>query len=87
MTAKELNRDVKKLNAYIKGLRDNNPKNEDNIAFFRDLGHVAKPEFERIVGADPSFKSFNADSLRILLRLNLSHRFIPFHQFGLYIEI
>ena len=82
MTPRELNRDVKKLNSNIK----NFPK-EDLTAYFKYIDKEAKPEFIRLIGADNTFKSFTADSLRILIRLNLSHRFVAFHTFGLFIEI
>lgn len=87
MTTKELNAAIRKLNTYIKGIRQAAEMMKDNTAYFRDIDKVAKPEFIRLLNADNSFKSLTAESIRILLRLNLSHRFVAFHTFGLYIEI
>jgi hypothetical protein len=86
MTTKELNKAVKKLNEYIKGSAKGAEMSNDNTAYFKTLEEYCTPEFKRIIGADSSFKSFTADSLRILIKLNSKHRFVPFHQFGLQIE-
>lgn len=83
MTKNELNRDIKKLNNYIKGIK----QSTDNTTYFRDIENVAKPEFIRLLHADSSMETLTADSLRIMIRLNLSHRFVAFHTFGLNIEI
>lgn len=82
MTARELNRDIKRLNADIK---KNKSGNMD--AYFKYIGGPAKQEFIRLYYADTSMKSLSKESVLILLRLNLSHRFIPLHIFGLHTEI
>ena len=87
MTKRELNRDVKRLNNYIKGIKKAAEMMQDNTAYFKDIQGYAKGEFIRLIGADNSFESLSAESLRILLKLNLSHRFIPLHTFGIFIEI
>lgn len=87
MTTLELNKAIKSLNNYIKGIKQAAEMMEDNTAYFRDIDKVAKPEFIRLLNADSSFKSLTAESIRILLRLNLSHRFVAFHTFGLFIEL
>lgn len=38
--------------------------------------------FDRLHGADPSFKSFTADSLRILIVLNRRYHYVNFQDFG-----
>lgn len=82
MTSKELNQAVKRLNKRIKELPT------DNVyKYYKIIHGEIQPEFCRIVAADTSFKSFNADSLRILIRLNVRHRFIAFHHFGINIEL
>lgn len=87
MTIAELNKDIKRLSKYVKGIHQAADMMKDNTAYFRDIEAVAKPEFIRLFYAADDFKAISKDSILILLRLNLSHRFIPFHQFGLKIEI
>lgn len=87
MTKQELNRDIKRLNRYINGIRKAAEMMQDNTAFFADMEKVAKPEFTRLYYAADDFTALTKDSVLILLRLNLSHRFIAFHQFGNKIEI
>jgi len=87
MTKRELNRDIKKLNTYIKGIKQAADMMQDNTAYFKDIEGYAKGEFIRLMHADKSLESLTAESLRILLKLNLSHRFIPLHTFGIFIEI
>lgn len=87
MTIKELNQDIKRLNKYIKGIAKAAEMMKDNTAYFADIEKVAKPEFIRLHHAADDFKSLSKDSILILVRLNLSHRFIAFHQFGNKIEI
>ncbi len=83
MTNAELNRDIKRLNKAIKAF----PKSDDNGPYFDFIAKYVTPEFKRLFYADSEFKAMNRESILIMLRLNLSHRIIPFHQFGLNIEI
>lgn len=82
MTKQELNRDIKRLNNSIKKL-----ENKDNKVYFEFIENEAKKEFKRLYHADSEFKYANKQSILIMLRLNVRHRFILFHQFGLMIEI
>jgi hypothetical protein len=87
MTVQELNRDIKRLNKYIKGIQQAAEMMNDNTAFFRDIEGYAKPEFIRLFHASDDFSQINKESVLILLRLNLCHRFIPLHTFGLKVNI
>lgn len=82
MTPKELNRDIKKLASEIY-----RRSFEDQTAYFKYVEGPAKEEFKRLFYADQKFEYMNLQSMRTMLRLNVRHRFIPFHQFGLQIEI
>lgn len=73
MTTQELNRDIKWLNKELK-----------RKGYYSESD---KTEFVRLYGADREFKYMNRQSILIMFRLNLRYRFIPFHQFGIHIEI
>jgi hypothetical protein len=81
MTAKELNRDIKRLGAEIYRMSF-----EDQTKYFEYLEKVAKPEFTRLYLADGSFEYMNLSSVKIMLRLNVAHRFYPLHLFGININ-
>jgi hypothetical protein len=81
MTNKELNKAVKVLKEEIYRISF-----DDLTEYLAYLDGDAKKEFKRIIGADNSFKAFTAESLRILIMLNLRHRFVSLHTFGLHIE-
>lgn len=86
MNTLELNRDIKRMAAALKQIEakySNDPASE----YYDYIEGKFKPEFKRLYGADNEFKYMNAASIRIMLRLNVRHRVIPFHQFGLMIEI
>lgn len=85
MTKQELNAAVKRLAARY---TNNKPaEGADLNLYFKWLEDEIKPELRRLYHADTSLKSLTADNLRRLLRLNLLLRAIPFHQFGLYIDL
>lgn len=73
MTKQELNRDIKRLTKLVGTDKEHTPEFEK--------------EFRRLYYADSSMEYLNVESIKTLLRLNVRHRFIPFHQFGLMIEI
>lgn len=86
MTKQQLNAAVKKLaNDYKHHASTAN--NKIPSGYFEYIDTVIKPEFKRLYGADDTMKSFTADNLRRLIRLNVKLRVIPFHQFGLMIEL
>lgn len=86
MTKQQLNAAVKKLtNDYKTHAATAN--DEIPPGYFDHIEKVIKPEFSRLYGADNTLKSFTADNLRRLIRLNVKLRVIPFHQFGLMIDL
>lgn len=86
MTPKELNRDIKRLAAAIhrKSLGD-----ENEYFKYVDVtnGGEACKEFRRLYHADQAFEYMNMQSMKIMLRLNVRHRFVALHHFGNHIEI
>lgn len=83
MTIKELNRDIKRLARNI-SKKSTEPSND---LYFKYISGEAKKEFMRLYGADQDFTAMNRDSILIMLRLNIAHRFVPLHTFGLLIEL
>tara|TARA_R110000772_G_scaffold46279_2_gene105684 strand:+ start:551 stop:811 length:261 start_codon:yes stop_codon:yes gene_type:complete len=81
MTKAELNRDIKRLGAEIYRMSF-----EDSDKYFEYKDTTARKEFERLFWADKEFEYMNLNSIKLMLRLNVAHRFIPFHQFGLMIK-
>lgn len=79
MTKRELNNGIKKLHAEI-------AKRVDTPDYFNYVDGVAKKEYLRLYNADNTFESFNKESIKILIRLNLKHRFISIHNFGIHIN-
>lgn len=73
MTKQELNRDIKRLAKQFGTEKENTPEFEK--------------EFKRLYFADREFTYMNKDSVLIMLRINLRHRFIALHQFGINITI
>jgi len=83
MTTQELNRDIKRLFNKYKTNSGGQATNE----YFDWLEKEIKPELKRLYNADNTFNSLTADNIKRLIRLNLSLRVIPFHQFGLFITL
>lgn len=79
MTTKELNRDINNLWKKRNKLLSNN----ENDLYFDWLENEGKKEFTRLYYADKNMEYMNKKSLLIMYRLNQSHRFIPFHSFGI----
>lgn len=84
MDSTQLNRDIQSLKHKVKSFKTKGGNLEPYFKFIED---VVKPEYIRLYRADDTFKSLTQKSVLIMIRLNLSHRFIPFHQFGLNIEL
>lgn len=82
MTAKELNRDIKRLAKKDADIS----KMNSNDAYYQLRESLIK-EYTRLYYADKEFKYMNAASMRIMIRLNGIYRAIPLHQFGLNIEL
>lgn len=82
MTTTELNRDVKRLLKTFQKIDNNNLED-----YFKVVDEQIKPEFLRLYRADDTLESFNKTSLLIMIRLNNKFRFVPLHQFGIYINL
>jgi hypothetical protein len=80
MKPSELNRDIKRLSAKVKSI-SNSPN------YFDIVESEIKTEFKRLYYADTELKYMNLNSIKIMLRLNVQLRIIPFHNFGLFIEL
>ena len=84
MTTKELNNKIRKLYNEVSKLQSE----QTNLdVFFSIIDTEIKPKYTTLYYADDSFKSFTKESILILIKLNLRYRFIPFHQFGLNINL
>ncbi len=83
MTTQELNRDIKRLSKKYNA----KSRGEATKEYFDWLEKEIKPELRRLYYADSDMSDLNSNSLRILIRLNLSLRVIPFHHFGSGIEL
>ena len=82
MTAKELNKAVATLNSEIYRMSF-----EPLDIYLEYLEKFAKAEFTRLYGADDTMESLSKRNILVMFRLNLKHRFIPFHNFGLFIKL
>lgn len=78
MTTSELNRDIKRL------LKEDRLYSETSKEVHLEN---LRREFLRLERADHSFEYMNRTSILIMLRLNLKHRFVAFHTFGLFIDL
>lgn len=78
MTTKELNRDIKRLanEFYRLSFGDTDIYN----AYKENEG---KTEFMRLYRADSEGKYMSHKSMLQLFRINLRHRYIPLHSFGI----
>jgi hypothetical protein len=74
MTNRELNRDIKRL-LKMKATDESGNQNQEFVK-----------EFKRLYHADKEFTAMNAESIKIMLRLNLKYRIEPLHMFGIYIN-
>lgn len=83
MTTKERNRDIKRLAKAIKNFPDTDKTGKTAYEF---IDGYAKKEFIRLHNADNSFQSLSNESILLLIGLNRTYRFIPFHRFGLGID-
>lgn len=81
MTKQELNRDIKRLNSAYLACRE--LSGDD---YYNRKDELMK-EYVRLYNADTTFNSLTANSLRILIRLNLIFRCIQPHTFGINIEL
>lgn len=82
MTAKELNQGIKALHKKYVGL---NRTNVDK--YFHVLETEVKPLFFKYYDVCGAFELMNLNSLKIMLVLNNSHRFVALHSFGSKIKV
>jgi len=82
MKTSELNRDIKRLNSDIK-----KKLIIGSAEYYDYIENVAKKEFNRLYHADDHFIYMNRQSILTMLRLNIRHRFVALHMFGIYIEL
>jgi hypothetical protein len=80
MTSIELNKGIKNLHTSIMKTRNESGFSESDLQFF-------SKEFIRLFHADVKFEYMSRKSVLILLRLNLRHRFVPLHVFGINIDL
>lgn len=80
MTTQELNRDINRLYKAIE-------KSKGKESYYEDLENVHSKEFKRLYNADNNFEYMNKKSILILMVLNRRFRFIPFHNFGININL
>lgn len=79
MTKQELNRDIKRL---WKRFVSRRTKEYD-----KKIEEELRSEFKRLYYADKDMTYMNANSLRWMLRMNLSLRVVNLHNFGLGIDV
>ena len=80
----ELNESIAVLNQKEKEIVRNG---NDLDAYFTKVKKEIQPKYIELYRQDLKFKYISKKSILILLRLNLRHRFVPLHTFGLMCEI
>lgn len=75
MTAKELNRDIKRL-----GNRYNDLKVVGGDTYYNEIESVKK-EFRRLHGADSEATYINLSSMKTMVRMNRELRVLEIHEF------
>lgn len=82
MTAQELNRDIKRLYSSIE-----KAKTLSNDEFFKYIDTTAKTEFLRLYRADSTAEYMNLQSIKIMIKLNLSYRYISLYTMFINIKL
>jgi hypothetical protein len=85
MTNSELNQAIKRL--YTAILEQYTKLDQDHVNFNLYITQVAAPEFHRLYGADTTLGTLSKKSLLIMVHLNRTYRFMPFHTFGINIQL
>jgi len=85
MTKQELNRDIKRV---IKKALTLEAQNFDSISdtYYRELDQL-KLELHRLYLADRTMEYMNIHNIKAMLRLNVRYRYMPLHEFGLFIDL
>lgn len=71
------------INKRISKLRDKILADPEQV----EVTEAHSKEFLAIYLEDRKFSRMDAESIRIMLRLNLRYRFVPLHQFGISIDL
>lgn len=87
MTTQELNRDIKMLARKHEKAMTNSRAGVIGDDEYYIITDQVKKEADRLYMADTEFKYMNRNSILILLRLNVIHRFAPIHTFGININL
>ena len=75
MTARELNRDIKRLETKYNHLKD-----VGDVKYYKELPSIIK-EFARLHNADKGAEYMNLSSLKTMIRMNRMLNIVPHHQF------
>jgi hypothetical protein len=87
MNNRKYNQDIKQLNKAIFKASQKVDISGNNDEYFAFINGEAKKEFMRIYNANDTFEGLNKISILIMMRLNIRHRFVPFHLFGININL
>ena len=87
MNNRQFNQDIKQLNKAIFKASQKVDITGNNDEYFAFINGEAKKEFMRIYNANDTFEGLNKQSILIMMRLNLRHKFIPLHIFGININL
>lgn len=82
MTAQQINNKAKQLHNKVVAL-----DKLDNDTYFEVLEKEIKPLFLEIYNSNKTFELMNKQSVLIMLVLNNRFRIIPFHMFGININL
>lgn len=75
MTARELNRDIKRLESKYNQLKD-----MGEVKYYKELPSIVK-EFARLHGADKGAEYMNLSSLKTMIKMNRVLNIVPHHLF------
>lgn len=75
MTARELNRDIKRLESKYNQLKD-----MGEVKYYKELPSIVK-EFARLHGADNGAEHMNLNSLKTMIKMNRVLNIVPQHLF------
>jgi hypothetical protein len=78
------NRDIKIMVKKYLSLKNST---NDLTEYFNRIESEIKPEYKRLYNADSNFQYATLTSIKMMIRLNLSLRIIPFHQFAINIDL
>ena len=79
----------RKLNKEIVNLKDDfyHMSFQSHGEYLEFIERKGKEKFMELYNSDPSFEKINKESIRIMLYLNIKHRYVRLHNFGSQINI